>query len=446
MAITFVDSTTFTVAAGTGTVNIALPVSLQNDIVLICLAVDDIATTNGVQGQGYTNINGPTGTTPGRQICYKRMGATPDTSVDVSQEDLKIIAGLVQIWRGVSTSTAEDATATSASGNNTTPDSPAIVTATNDALVLSIMHLDDDDTTPSVFPSGYTNTLSKNTGQASTTVGATVAIASKIIATAGSENPGAYTTSSDQWFAFSVALKPAGAIVSGPHAGTSTGVGTEFFTDLLGVSAATTVGTGTHNFQAQPGVFAATAVGVAAATAAIIFIVNAAATALGIGTYILTTNIIRAVSAVGVGTGTFTTNIFRDIAAIGVGTRTITTNIVREATAVASNLGEILAAISRTATAVGTATLNAVSTLLVRTGTAIGLGSYDSVYIPGAPSSYTGDMWNDRDYERCWREATDANVNIGELPSAANAEDFRDWLNMAWKRVSQGRCQYWTNP
>ena len=216
MAITFVTSSTFTVPLGAGEVTQGLPVSLENDIVLICLCCDNLnegAGNDGIVGQGYTNINGPTGTAPGRQITYKRMGATPDTTVVIDQEADKIITGLVQVWRGVDTVTAEDATATSASGNSANPNSPAIVTVTDNALVLSVALLDDDDSVPSVFPAGYTNTLSNNTGQGSTTVGATVGIASIIKTPAGSEDPGAYTITTDQWFAFSVALRPAAAAV-----------------------------------------------------------------------------------------------------------------------------------------------------------------------------------------------------------------------------------------
>ena len=214
MAITFVSEATWITALGAGTEVETLPGSLQeNDIVLICLCADNLnegAGNDGIIGQGYTNINGPTGTTPGRQICYKRMGATPDTTVTVTQEADKAITGIAQAWRGVDTTTAVDATATSASGLSANPNSPAIVTVTDGALVLSIALLDDDDSCPiTTYPSGYTNTLCNDAAVNDGANGATVGIASTIKATAGSEDPGAYTITSDAWFAFTVALRPA---------------------------------------------------------------------------------------------------------------------------------------------------------------------------------------------------------------------------------------------
>jgi len=213
MAIAFVAQNTFETAVGTGTETKTLPgTPATNDIVLICIAADSYTSTSGVQGQGYTNIVGPTGTTPGHQICFKRMGSTPDTTVVVTRETggTKKAAGLIQVWSGVDTTTAQDATATVATGLSANPNSPSITTVTDGARVFSVALLDDDESSGSVtYPSGYGNTLARDTNGAVSGDGATVAIASINKATAGAEDPGAYTITSDEWRAVTIALRPA---------------------------------------------------------------------------------------------------------------------------------------------------------------------------------------------------------------------------------------------
>ena len=433
MAITFVDQSTFTVAAGAGEVSQALPVSLQNDIVLIVLAADTMnegAGNDGIVGQGYTSIVGPTGTAPGRQIAYKRMGATPDTSVTIDQEAAVIMAGLCQIWRGVDTTTAEDATSTAASGTSANPDSPAIITVTANALVLSISMLDDDDATVTTYPSGYTNTLSKNTGQGSTTVGATVSIASTIRASAGSEDPGAYTmSSSDAWFANSVAFRPAGGITSGPHAAVAAGVGVENFVGKPAVFASTARVVGAENFRLNLATVASTAVAVGVHNFRALLL---AASVVASGVATSSSSLIFTVTAVAT--------------ALGLATRTITTKISRDAVAVVSNIGALLAAISRSAVAVGVAGTTALLALISRGASAIGVGTASTSYLPGAPETYTGSMYCDEDYKGAMRDLSNAGLLIGQLPASADYNDFSDWLNMAWGRLTKGAQQYWKTP
>ena len=76
--------------------------------------------------------------------------------------------------------------------------------------MLAIALLDDDDATVSTWPTSYTDSqVPNNTGQASTTLGASVAISSRLNVSAGSEDPSATIfSSSDGFFAYSVALRP----------------------------------------------------------------------------------------------------------------------------------------------------------------------------------------------------------------------------------------------
>ena len=197
---------------GTHTQSFAALSLLENDVLVISQSADSSLTSLGLErDQGYT-IHYATGTSPGRLLATKRMGATPDANATFAPGAADHTYA-IQVWRGVDTSTLLDvALPAEATGDSANPNSPSATTATNGALVISVAHLDDDDALVSVTPSGYTNMISDNTGQASSTVGATVAMASKIIASAGAENPGEWTMdSSDAWAANTLALRPAAA-------------------------------------------------------------------------------------------------------------------------------------------------------------------------------------------------------------------------------------------
>jgi hypothetical protein len=212
MAITKVGAdVTATVVAGTPQ-DIALPTLLQDDIVIVAATSDgDIDSAGeGVTTAGYTQISGPCGSSPGFLVYWKWMGATPDTTVSFTTDSLNDSFVAIQCWRGVDTTTALDATIAGASGISGMPDPPSYTTVTNDALRIITGHLDDDLPTSIAAPTGYTNlvTLGVNTK-------ATTMMASKISATAGAEDPAAFTggtPNSDDWQAYHFALRPS----SGP--------------------------------------------------------------------------------------------------------------------------------------------------------------------------------------------------------------------------------------
>jgi hypothetical protein len=216
MAWTKVAQTTFTVASGTGTESKTLPGSpQQNDIVIVCVA-SDVDNIHVTAGQGYTVIGSEEDLNPSHEIAAKRMGASPDTSVEIDQANGAVGAGLIQIWRGADTTTFQDMAATTASGASGNPNPPSATTVTDGALVIAVGFLDDDDVASSVTaPTGYSNLLAADTGQSSTTVGCTVMIASLEKATAGAEDPGVFGTSgSDAWQAYTFALRPAGDVAT----------------------------------------------------------------------------------------------------------------------------------------------------------------------------------------------------------------------------------------
>jgi hypothetical protein len=213
MAITKVAEGAFLVEEDGTTQNLTLPgTPLENDIVVVAFGNDNFVAGVTINTSDYVaihSIGGGSGT-PGRWIAYKRMGSTPDTVVNVDSEGADS-AVVIQVWRGVDTTTALDATPTNTTGTSASADPPSITTVTNGALVFAVAIFDDDDAAATATaPSGYTNLIAGDTGNASTSVGATVMMASKTVATAGAEDPAAFGgTADDQWAAITFALRPA---------------------------------------------------------------------------------------------------------------------------------------------------------------------------------------------------------------------------------------------
>lgn len=207
-----VGSTTAIIGINSGQPqDITLPGSPSSgDLVLVAIAADT-TITNQVTTSGYIVVeNSPLGGNPGTYVAYKVLTAA-DSIVTINQE-VAYQAAVVQIWRGVDTSTSVDQTWGVATNTNAAPDSPAITTQSANALVISVFFLDDDDTTVSSYPSGYSNGVSGNCNINDNATGATVGISSKIVSSSGSEDPGAYTLGggNDVWQAGTISFKLGG--------------------------------------------------------------------------------------------------------------------------------------------------------------------------------------------------------------------------------------------
>lgn len=213
MAWSKIDEGASYIPSGASSTTVTFNVALaQNDIVIAVFGDDDGLGVADFLSSGWSTLHSNAGVDPGRLVMYKRMGATPDTSFSFDQDGQVRTAYLWQVWRGADTTTAIDATATTATGASGLPDAPSYTPVTNGALVFAVGIQDDDDASSGLTaPTGYTNLLASDTGQASTTVGATVMIASKELATAAAENPAAFTGGSgnDAWAAITFALRPA---------------------------------------------------------------------------------------------------------------------------------------------------------------------------------------------------------------------------------------------
>jgi hypothetical protein len=145
-------------------------------------------------------------------VYYKVAGSTPDTFV-VTNTRAHTSYGSVAVayvWRGGRPWIPFDFT-TTVGTNSALANSPSIITPEDGCLVIAI-GLGSGDTTPNdmVEPSGYSNVAQVK--QAGTDSSAILLVASKTAATAGAEDPGAWTsgesTSSDSWCAVSLYLIP----------------------------------------------------------------------------------------------------------------------------------------------------------------------------------------------------------------------------------------------
>lgn len=219
MTITFVAETLDTTAIGSATDDIALAVSLTDDV-WVFVWVCDSATTNAGTGTaaaaaGWTIIGATQSAAPDYVIGYKRMGATPDTTIPI-EESTHSTGGLgcfvAQLYRGVDETTVLDQTTVLTTGAGSAPNSLSITTQTDGALVITVFGLDDDAATAVTAPTGYTTSASWNTAGSGTGNACTAGMGHKVIATAAAEDPGAWSTNgNDDWVAWTLALVPAAA-------------------------------------------------------------------------------------------------------------------------------------------------------------------------------------------------------------------------------------------
>lgn len=186
-------------------VTITLPTLQQNDVVYVVAGRVGGPTMSTA---GYTQIGTVTSTTHVVRVFRKVMGATPDTTAVVAGSGNTLHAMAVSLFclRGVDFNTPEDATPTTASGSSTNPNPPSITTVTNNAWVLAAASsavLDTSVTAP-------TNYINLTNAGATDDNPSSSAMSSRLIATAGAEDPATYTSwSTGTWGAITVAVRPA---------------------------------------------------------------------------------------------------------------------------------------------------------------------------------------------------------------------------------------------
>ncbi len=214
--ITFVASTSYESAIGSGSDNVSLPgTPLENDIVLVACACDRIIVEGGDGGiataAGYTRIGAMGGHVPGWHYGYKMMGSTPDTTVEILENASKRQATCIMVFRGANTATPLDGVAPAeTTGSTNLPDGGSVTPNTDGAEVVVVGALDDQKEISPSAPTGYSNLVSLATTDAAANANTTTMMASRSIETAAAEDPSAFAGSqSDDWVAVTISLRPA---------------------------------------------------------------------------------------------------------------------------------------------------------------------------------------------------------------------------------------------
>ena len=220
--ITFVNEVSGVVGGATTTTDVTLPASLaEGDVLVFMIAADYNFATNeptdpidlDISRDGWFNLFASEDSSLDGYIYGLVCGASPPTTVRVRGSAASVCDApyVCQAWRGVDARVFDARSSNDyTTGSSASPNPPSVTTVTDDALVIAFMMLDDDDDTVSTWPTGYTNQIEKNTGNGLTSNSATVAMSSKLVTTAGAENPAAYTMAGagDQWVTCSIALQP----------------------------------------------------------------------------------------------------------------------------------------------------------------------------------------------------------------------------------------------
>ncbi len=216
MAISYVGSTK-TAVVNQLTFNFSLPTCWEDDIVVVIVGssanVDD--ATIGPTTAGYTEeaeLYANSSYDTNFSVSWKRMGATPDTSVDCEGTGGDSSIGTVaiaKVYRGVDTTTAMDVAVATATGTGSAiPNCSSITPVTEGAWVIACGCGTANDNSVTA-PLGYSNHTSQ---EGSVAFPATAAICSKQWSGSGAEDPTAWTDWSniyaETWAAVTLALRP----------------------------------------------------------------------------------------------------------------------------------------------------------------------------------------------------------------------------------------------
>lgn len=211
MAITFVGSGENGFGS-TSDLPITLPAMEPGDAVyvfVICADPGDLAMNTA----GYTEIVTDIAAGAGEVAVFRKIQTDPvdtDASVDITAT-LTGRAAVAIVLRGVDQTTPEDATPTTAAATSTNPDPPSITTVTAGAWVIAFAGSQGIVDTSITAPSGYGNQVDAVGDHATQAANdCTAGGATREIASAGAENPAAWTNwSSGGWRALSIAVRPA---------------------------------------------------------------------------------------------------------------------------------------------------------------------------------------------------------------------------------------------
>lgn len=205
-------STAVSTAGAPVTVNMP-PGTVQGDLCLLFVMSASTGDRILTENSGTWNklldqyVNGSTDDV-NAAFFRKIQGVTPDTSVTVSLDTgSSQMAAVLVVWDGADLSSPEDVPIVVTTGTGAgDPDSDPITTITDGAVVVTFMASSENDaiTNP---PTGYGDLVDIQQG-----ANISVAAATKTIATAGVEDPGAWAdiaaTAGDCWLTLTYAIRP----------------------------------------------------------------------------------------------------------------------------------------------------------------------------------------------------------------------------------------------
>lgn len=168
------------------------PGGQAGDMVLVAVFCDQSLTLAGgvTAGQGYTDIEPRSaGNSPGYQIAYKFMGATPDGTISINRNGNRAQAVAIAVIRGVRQSAVPgeilDGTVQRSTGGSAMPNPPSLTTSQANSLRVIIGGCDDGSMASVTAPGGFGNLVVANT----TAPGGTAATG--CVAFAAAPSPGA---------------------------------------------------------------------------------------------------------------------------------------------------------------------------------------------------------------------------------------------------------------
>ena len=187
-------------ANGVTSMTFTLPASMQEGDICIVLVGSD--TTQPDLPSGWTDLDSSTYGNGYQRTIYKVMGSTPDTDVSLTSLSTSGATAVAIAIRGYA-GTPSITTDTGASGM---PNSPSVTTTLDNSLVIALGAIDDDSVTTVTAPSGYSNLVQEDaTGR----TGMTTMLATKVVSTAGSEDPAAFGGSgTDDWYGATIVIDP----------------------------------------------------------------------------------------------------------------------------------------------------------------------------------------------------------------------------------------------
>lgn len=216
MAIAFRSGTEALTNAATS-LAINVPAGVVDGDVLVLHGV----TADGDDGgfntlSGWTQIvnnvltGGAAPSPPGVTAWWRVASSEPASYTITPTAGSTGICAQMMAFTGVDNTTPIDATTTTATGDSTNSDPAAITTVTDEALTIVSSTNDTEQGVATAVPSGYT---AHPNGSVVTTGGGNgaglfTAYRSSLISPAGSENPGTFTMSTEQWVCTTIALRP----------------------------------------------------------------------------------------------------------------------------------------------------------------------------------------------------------------------------------------------